>query len=630
MEDIVEELKKEVDKLRDAVINFNDFLEGIIRATEREINHTRSVISDNEEELINCSRNEKREYKKGIEKNKKIYNIYLDHIKHLCNLRNSLSDPNILLTEDDEFKRLLYVVTLYRLFYKDDIKPDYPKKVFTYYVFKSKVANQNCHFLDYFDDHGVMLTEKILELKGEIEKYVLPFPLKIINKQEITSNLCVDTIISEEDIKEANELLKEKKMLDKMMELLVDIDMFDSIVSITEANKKAKQIILTADSLVKYANENGDPNLLELSEEVKEKAIEITSDYLNELEEKKKKDEALKLQKRKEEALRKKSTDIHRNNSEKAKLTSKYFNSKNELKPEVVDDRSITIEQLQNDLTKLGFNKNEINNFIEKYNEYVCDKKIKKIFRLFKKHETNRLKMVIPDDYYSNEKCKRIKDYILDDSFDKKNDKQIKEEVSKIIEESIVKNNTIENLIIFSEEDLLAKDKKIVNDAKYGDKDKDEAIKGINTHLVTLQNTSIDALKASKDNAFHELWIKEKKEFIINDRLKWYRYGARKIKVILASLSVTEENNKRLEQKYGMNINNIVLIFGTGSVIIEDEQEMYSRIKKYGFDNADKLSEIYDIFANPFTDETFKTACDLIDNSFDQLNGFNNKKLILK
>ena len=47
--------------------------------------------------------------------------------------------------------------------------------------------------------------------------------------------------------------------------------------------------------------------------------------------------------------------------------------------------------------------------------------------------------------------------------------------------------------------------------------------------------------------------------------------------------------------------------------MIENEQELYGRIKKYGINNKDRLSEIYDIFANPFTNETFKKACDLID-----------------
>ena len=65
-----------------------------------------------------------------------------------------------------------------------------------------------------------------------------------------------------------------------------------------------------------------------------------------------------------------------------------------------------------------------------------------------------------------------------------------------------------------------------------------------------------------------------------------------------------------------------MLIIGLGNVETEVEEDFYERVKKYAADNKNKLLEIHDIFANPFTNETFHKAIELIDSGMCTIEGF--------
>ena len=197
---------------------------------------------------------------------------------------------------------------------------------------------------------------------------------------------------------------------------------------------------------------------------------------------------------------------------------------------------------------------------------------------------------------------------------------------TKLLKENTKSSNQeIQNLIVFSEENLLENELDLIYNMD-GKSEKNESIKGIYHHLLTLKNTNLEEIKANKEDALHVLYDKTHKDYIIDNKLKGYRYGSKKIKIFLGILSATEDNKKRLQERYNISINsNIILVFGTGSVRIEDEEDLFIRAKKYGSNN-ENISYIYDIFANPFTDETFKIACDLIDNSFMKIDSIKPKE----
>ena len=122
--------------------------------------------------------------------------------------------------------------------------------------------------------------------------------------------------------------------------------------------------------------------------------------------------------------------------------------------------------------------------------------------------------------------------------------------------------------------------------------------------------------------------------YSIGNKLKGYRYGARKTKIGVFILSVCAENQEKLQEIYKTNINtNAILVYGMGNVTIERECDLMTRLKKQGLEYQDQILYIYDIFANPFTDETLEEAKKLINNGLltvQNISGFDDNSNVKK
>ena len=276
-------------------------------------------------------------------------------------------------------------------------------------------------------------------------------------------------------------------------------------------------------------------------------------------------------------------------------------------------DELFSLEELENKLEKIKrIPKEDKIKFIEEYQRRKKDRKLNYILNIVPKNDLKKLKHILKNEQDNKEIMDLINNQLLSDEFEEYSDEQIKEMISNILNNNYLKEtNILQNYIIFIAPELISEETNRVLNSETTDS-KSSIIKSIQNHLLTLQNHNLNEIKSNKSDAFHELMTTHRNLFII-DKLKGYRYGARKTKIGVFVLSVNQENQTKLQEIYKTDINaNAILVFGMGSVVSEKECDLMTRIKKYGFDNEDKIMHINKIFSEPFTSETLKEACCLI------------------
>ena len=496
-----------------------------------------------------------------------------------------IEDEQDYLNSNEDFARLIIFKIVYE---RDDMfglsdniivnrnhKPKKSKDVIKYFLIKSlNNVEHKCDFLKCFDEEGNIKIESVYLLRSILYEQY----------RKVTS-YCSDY----------NE---------------VDIDEF--------VNE------LISDKLLKKAN--------------------IYRDRMNaekKLEEERKKEEK-RIEKERLEKLKKEVKNINT-------VVKNTYNEQDVLFKEVINpatyslrkniDELFTLEELEAKLNKINrISKEDKVKFLEEYQRRKKDRKLNYILNIVPKNDLKKLKHIMKNTSENKEIMKLINELILSDEFEEYSDEQIKEMISNILNNNYLKEtNILQNYIIFTTPELISEETNRVLNSEATDS-KSSIIKSIQNHLLTLQNHNLNEIKSNKSDAFHELMTTHRNLFVI-DKLKGYRYGARKTKIGVFILSVNQENQNKLQEIYKTDINaNAILVFGMGSVVSEKECDLMTRIKKYGFDNEDKIMHINNIFSEPFTSGTLKEACDLINEgllSIQNMNGFDdptnvNKCPILK
>ena len=567
---------------------FKRFIEHGIKKNKEKVSDIKKDLAVQHALLSGLTRSERRSFQKAH--GKEIYNKNdmektNELIKYLEGISDFLDDENYentnyKLNSNFDLKMLIYLISSFseRIDEVIVLNPDLPRHILGLFVKNLKSQNISSRLLDCFDKNGKIILEKVVLLNiylGEDYKEMLSSSLGLmvpISKEKVLSS-----IISKELLNKSQALLNEK-------------------------NKKEQE----------------------------EKRRKLEEEKQRKLEEQKKL-----------ELLQSKGTDVKDLSIKRVKKTdpeyilfTKYINPYNyELKPASIED--VNYDDFSNDLSKLDLPKSQLNKYLDDFLKIRFDRNISILSRILdKKNELKKLKEIIENPLDHEETFKKVKSFILSDDFKKTNDKEKKDKIKELLDEAtLINSQEIQNLIVFSEENLLDKEIDII----YSKGDKKEAIKGIYHHLLTLKSVNLDELKANKEDSFHELYnLRNIHEcYIIDNKLKCYRYGPKKIKIYLGILSATEENKKRLQEKYNTSVNcNLLLVFGAGSVKLEDEKDLDIRAKKYGMNNSENISRIYDIFAKPFTDESFEIACKLIETGFIKIDSIkpqeNNKEFIIK
>ena len=608
--------------LKNEIIGFKKYIE-----TEKSLlNESKKTVNDSAEKLEKEMKYESREFKRFITKytglgkmfdlsNKytAILDKYFDEILDFLNNEN-YNNENYKLDIDFDISSLIQEIILYykgtqytrdeRLekmmeAYKDIVDPEIileqfnnipldkidssvPKYIIKLFVKNLKTQNIKSQLLSCFDDNGDVILEKTILLNITLDElYEKEKKKNKKNKRSIEFHMdkeeFIFTLINKEDLEKAREISKEKNKI--------------------RCEEKRKKL-----------------------EEEKRKELE-------------------KIEKLKSKNIHNKRNEKNEKREDpKHLLLIKYINPyTHNIKKDVVE--KLRYEEFSEVLSRLDLTKAEINKYLEEYLQIQFEKNIACLPRLIdQKSDLKKLKEIIKNPLMNEILYKKIRGFVLQSNFTKMNDKERKIVINRLLKDNTISSNQkIQNLIVFNEENLLDNELDLIFNTA-GKSEKDESIKGIYHHLLTLKNTNLEEIKANMDDAFHVLYGKGAygkayDEYIIGNKLKGYRYGSKKIKIFLGILSATEENKKRLQERYNTDINsNILLVFGAGSVRMEDEQELFARMKKYGLNNSENILYIYDLFANPFTDETFKIACDLIDNSFIKIDDIKpkEKELVLE
>ena len=271
--------------------------------------------------------------------------------------------------------------------------------------------------------------------------------------------------------------------------------------------------------------------------------------------------------------------------------------------------------------------KNQYNKCIEDYNKQIIDNRLIIVKRVIRS-ECRDLDRVLNSTDEDNIAKMQFDEFISGDNFDTLSDSRIKEVVLPLIRQMIAPNENIVNFIVFPTNEFVKEQKDKINNARTH-ANTDTIIKSAATQLKALQSNSLEYLRSTLQSAFHELQDTVANPFVIDGKLKGYRFGPKKAKTCLFVISVNPENQRVLQQMYNWSSNSkVLLVFGISNVDIENEYSFYTDIIKYSLDNKERLLEIYDIFANPFTQETLSKAMELIQNGANEIKNFSASRML--
>lgn len=387
----------------------------------------------------------------------------------------------------------------------------------------------------------------------------------------------------------------------------------------------------TNDIIKKYVKYYRMPNFLKNNPDIE---IFVSNDELDELkaifDKEREENEILKeknIQEKKKELESRKRTlqvtelrknkNTNYNNPEYLTLLNYYNPTTKKLKP------GCTSKIKRNELVELlkkFVNDEECKACILEYDLQVNKIRVDCIKRILGKSEYRKLETILKT--IDDENIFKIEyyEFIGNDNFNNLDEKEVKQRINELTNLMLKPSNNIVNLIVFPNNNFLEEKKNEFMSIK-AHATNETILKAANTQLHMLQTNSLDSLKSSLGSAFHTLQ-RDNNPFKI-DKLKGYRFGARKAKTCIFVLSVNEYNQKILQKQYNIDATgNVILVFGIGNVTIERENDMYEKHKKNAIDNKDTLIRIYDIFANPFTPETLPIALELIESGINQIDEF--------
>ena len=353
-----------------------------------------------------------------------------------------------------------------------------------------------------------------------------------------------------------------------------------------------------------------------ISDEIFKQAAEIAKikNDQRKLEEERLKEEK-RLAKEKEEQERK-------NKKKEVVVVKKTYNEMDELYKKIITpgkytlrkgiDEVMTLEELKVILDKLtripAIDKEK---FINEYLVRVYTRRLNYVMKISSKGTLKKIKNILSNEKNNMELFEAFKSVLQSDEFEELSDEQIMDSIEAVLNDKYLKKtNTMQNFIIFASDNLVSEEVSRIYDSKC-DQNKLPIIKSLQNHLQTLQRHDLNQIKANKSDAFHELMMNHKVYTIANS-LKGYRYGARKAKIGLCLLSVSQGNQDKLQEIYKQPINNVILVFGMGNVMTEKEDDLMNRMKKQGLDMENEITRISNIFAKSFTDETLAEAKKLI------------------
>ena len=356
-----------------------------------------------------------------------------------------------------------------------------------------------------------------------------------------------------------------------------------------------------------------------IEEEQRMKKLAEEEQRMKRLAEKESKKQAEKKSVIKPQPIKKNSIN---NSPEYNELLKIYNPSTCELKKDVY--QKVDLKTFRSILSQF-FEKGMLNALEAAYIKQVKDARINRLNRVLEKKDLRKLADMLSNEE-NVEMIAAFDEYIASDEYDKKVDSEIKTDVLALINDTLVQSDNIVNFIIFPHEDFINEQKENIKNARTHAAD-DTVIKAADTQLHALQNNSLEQIRSSANASFHELQDSNDSPFIIDKKLKGYRYGHRTAKVCFFTISVHPDNQNFLREKYNWGPNSkLLLVFDISNINIKDEKTIYAEAIKYANDNKNRLLEIYNIFANPFTTKTLDTALAILENGLNGIKEFNNSK----
>ena len=532
---------------------YEKFLDSIIFSSRLDVLRHEVLLHIGAKEMNKISRDNKRKFSinEGYEMFKQ-ESLTRERISNYMHKIKDAMNGNAVFENDSEFVCFLTSVFLFQLKNKDDfnkkLSNNFIKEFIKEFVLESKKANAKISFIEYFDDAGEIIDDKVLAAYG--------FLHYLLTESEIHAE--------DEDIDYfVNSLLPNELVHAKLEEKKAEKD------RIAEQMEEAR-----LKRVAEYQAEKERKRAAKLAErERRNTGFRVTPITI------------VKTQKSEEEKLRE--------TFEKDKFRQYFDNGESleELKSQVrKDDKPI--------LTKA-----EWNAVVDTYNKSLVPKRIERVKEILggEKELRELLRSSSLDDY----------NRLLESSnFDSMTDEDILNEMIKLSETNSNVDANLKNIIVFPTDTFVEEQKDRITNSRAGINVGKE-IKAIVNQLEAIKSTT---------TKFIEL-IYNGKPYVF-DKCKAYVYGNAISRVCFLSVYVDEANKRELQLTYPQ-FTKVLLVFGMSSTNMERDTELYGNAVNYLNGVKSKFySDIYNIFAYPFTEETRKQAFDLINNSMIQMGEF--------
>ena len=273
-------------------------------------------------------------------------------------------------------------------------------------------------------------------------------------------------------------------------------------------------------------------------------------------------------------------------------------------------DNGSTLEDLKNDIKKLEK---------EKGIQIITKAEWKLVEAVYnescKPKRTERVKKIVgEEDLREILRSSSLEEYealISNSNFDNMTDEEILDAVLNLTSTNSNVNSNLKNLIVFPTDTFVEKQKNRIMNSRAGI-NPDKEIKTISNQL--------EAIKSSTTK-FIEL-VCNGRPYAFDGSSKAYVYGNVNARVCFLNVYVNESNREELQSVYPQ-FTKVLCAFGLSITNMEKDTELYGNAIRYLNSIRNEFyTNVYSIFAYPFTEETRKQAFDLIDNSMAQLEEF--------
>lgn len=272
-------------------------------------------------------------------------------------------------------------------------------------------------------------------------------------------------------------------------------------------------------------------------------------------------------------------------------------------------DNGSTLEDLKNDIKKLEkekgiqiITKAEWKLVEAVYNESCKPKRTERVKEIVGEEDLREILRSISLEEYEA--------LISSSSFDNMTDEEILDAVLNLTSTNSNVNSNLKNLIVFPTDTFVEEQKNRIMNSRAGI-NPDKEIKTISNQLEAIKSSTtkfIELVCNGRPYAF--------------DVSKAYVYGNVNARVCFLNVYVNESNRNELQSFYPQ-FTKVLCAFGLSSTNMEKDTELYGNAIRYLNSIRNEFyTNVYSIFAYPFTEETRKQAFDLINNSMAQLEEF--------